>query len=179
MTVAWLRLRKLEDINNIRSVSYFPISLGICNIVSFCWLYSTLSITAYEIKAAFLVWRYIPVGPKRCACPINGHDPCMDGMSLNVFIEEKYFLAQREIPEHTKRLVLAARWFRSIAIPSVDWISIFKHLIKLSINQHTRYSECHTYKLYVWREARLFLSSKFLSVRSNVITETLSSWTFR
>jgi len=76
----------------------------------------------------------------------------MDGMSLKVFIEEKYFLAQCELPEHTKRLVLAARWFlkiailttdwfRNITIPSTDWISIYKHLIKLSINQHTRYSE--------------------------------------
>ena len=133
----------------------------------------------YEIKLAFWTCKYIPVGPKRCACPINGHSPCMDGMSLNVFIEEKYFLAQCELPEHTKRLVLAARLFRTIAIPSTDRISIFKHLIKLSINQHTRYSEWHTYKLYVWREARLFLSSKFLSVRREVITETLSSWTFR
>jgi hypothetical protein len=65
----------------------------------------------------------------------------MEGMSLNVFIEEKYFLAQCELPEHTKRLVLATRLFRTSAIPSTDWISIFKHLIKLSINQHTRYSE--------------------------------------
>ena len=123
------------------AASYFPISLGIRHIVSLCWLYSTLSITAYEIKAAFLNWKYIPVGPKRCACPINGHAPHMDGMSLNVFIEEKYFLAQRELPKHTKRLVLAARWFHNIAIPSADWISIYKHLIKVSINQHTRYSE--------------------------------------
>jgi hypothetical protein len=45
-------------------------------------------------------------------------------MSLKVFVEETYFLAQCELPEHTKRLVLAARWFRNIAIPSDDWISI-------------------------------------------------------
>jgi hypothetical protein len=80
------------------------------------------------------VCKYIPVGPKRCACPINGHAPCMVGMSLNIFIEEENFIAQCELPVHTKRLVLAARWFRNIAIPSTDWISIFKHLIKLSIN---------------------------------------------
>jgi hypothetical protein len=62
-----------------------------------------------------------PVGPKRCACPINGHIPCGDGMSLYAFFEAEQFnviLVQCELT-FTKYLVLPAAC-RNIAMLTTE-----------------------------------------------------------
>ena len=38
---SWIRLRKLRDLRELKSVPYFPLSSGMYSFVSLCWLNST------------------------------------------------------------------------------------------------------------------------------------------